>query len=81
MKRKHVILCVHDSSDYREQAAANEAPTLVANTLSLALPGTPLAVRRVFFGRLDVGGSDLSDYPCRCGAVRCRGTMAAAEMA
>jgi SET domain-containing protein len=31
--------------------------------------------------RLDVGSSDPSDYPCRCGAVRCRGTMAAAETA
>jgi SET domain-containing protein len=29
--------------------------------------------------RLDVGGGDPSDYPCRCGAAACRGTMAAAE--
>jgi len=27
--------------------------------------------------RLDVGDDDSADYPCRCGARRCRGTMAA----
>lgn len=27
--------------------------------------------------RLDVGDSDPSDFPCCCGSIRCRGTMAA----
>lgn len=26
--------------------------------------------------RLDVGGGDPLDYPCRCGSAQCRGTMA-----
>jgi len=29
--------------------------------------------------RLDVGDSDPADYPCRCGAAACRGTMANTE--
>lgn len=29
--------------------------------------------------RLDVGGSDPADYPCRCGAAACRGTMVDVE--
>lgn len=27
--------------------------------------------------RLDVGADDPTDYPCRCGAANCRGTLAA----
>ncbi len=31
--------------------------------------------------RLDVGGDDPAAYQCRCGAPRCRGTLAAVEKA
>lgn len=58
-----------------EVAGADGTPAIVFEALRDIAAGEELFIDYA----LDVGDDDPADFACRCGAERCRGTMAAAD--